>query len=140
MGNWRTVNIIGTCSDQDLPALQKAVDVGKDWEKFHCLCYTGPSLAGLGMWAKTQINADGNLAERDFEVEDVASQLEKLVVIAPSLTIKVHCGDEWESPVCIATITVANGTVTVGAPEVERVDGLPEEQIELNLYKALLGR
>lgn len=120
MGNWRTVQIVGSCPPEQVQALHGALEWDDDWDRFHCLC-NSRSLAGVGNWADPTINAAGNLAERDYEVGDVAQQLEKLADVAPGLNVKVHCGDDWESDTCIATVVLADGKVTVGPPEVAAV-------------------
>jgi hypothetical protein len=131
MGNWRTVTIIGSISAEDAPAARQYINIGKDYDRFHCLCNTGSvSLCGLDGWMPAgggQIRAVGNLSERDYGVEDVAEVLTVLAGLAPSLALKVHCGGEWESDECIATVTVADGTVTTGPPERATVgEGLSE--------------
>lgn len=88
-----------------------------------------PGLAGLGDWVSSQVNACGNLAERDYTVADVATVLAELVQLAPSLRLKVHCGDDWESTTCIATITVGGGGVAVGPAEVESVEGAGDDLV-----------
>lgn len=75
------------------------------------------------------MNACGNLAERDYTVADVATVLAELVQLAPSLRLKVHCGDDWESTTCIATITVGGGGVAVGPAEVESVEGAGDDLV-----------
>jgi len=133
MGNWRTVWIVGKCGAEDLPALQQAVRVNSDsdddWDKFHPLCFSGLSLCGLGDWPAEVINVVGNLAERDFSVEQVVETLESLVKAAPSLEAKIHCGGDWESKDCIATVQAANGKVILLEPEVETIPGFSEAQM-----------
>jgi hypothetical protein len=136
VGNWRTLTIVGHIDAPDAPAAVAFVELGPDpanWGEFHCLCYTGMSLCGLGRWVPGgggRIFAVGNLAERDYGVEDVAEALRRMVAAAPSLDVKVHCGGEWEDPTCVATVTAHEGQVTVGPPEVERVgDGLQEQGV-----------
>jgi hypothetical protein len=149
MGNWRTVTIVGTIDPADVPAARDFVDIGRDnWDRFHCLCYTGPSLCGLGRWipvapppdgSVVAIEAFGNLSERDYGVDDVAEVLGRLVNVAPSLTLKVHCGGEWESTTCSATVTVQDGVVSVGDPEVKAVGAGLHERGELRLLAILWG-
>lgn len=142
MGNWTTVHISGACSKDDLPALSKAVNAYKnndDWSQFHCLCNTG-GLCGLGDWPGETISAIGNLAERDYGAKSVAEQLEELLKVAPSLTVKVHVGGDYESLNCAATVVCADGEVNVGKPEIETLPSIPEGQIQGNLMTALMGR
>jgi hypothetical protein len=134
MGNWTTVHISGTCKTEDLPALRKAVNTGDDWDAFHCLCNTG-GLCGLGDWTGETMSAIGNLAERDYDVEDVAEQLKELAKVAPSLNLKVHVGGDYESLDCVATVICKDGVVTI-----KELPSIPQGQIEGNLIKALMRR
>ncbi len=136
MGNWRTVQIVGTCGEQDIPALSNALTVDRDYKNFHCLSHTG-GLAGLPDWARTKFDCVGNLAERDYDVEDVARQLGKLAAIAPSLTLKIHCGGDYEDKQCIATIALANGQVAIGEPEIETIAEISEHQIAANFFESI---
>jgi hypothetical protein len=136
MGNWTTVHISGTCNKEDLPALKEAVNTGDDWSKFHCLCNTG-GLCGLGDWANESISALGNLAERDYGVEDIAEQLEKLVKEAPSLKVKIHVGGDYESLKCAATVICEDGKVSIDEPEIKELPSIPQGQIQANLLKAM---
>lgn len=138
MGNWRRVNMIGSCDMKDLSALREEVNTGEDWDRFHCLSNTGHhGLGGLNDWVHEKISAIGNLAERDYSVESIVETLQKLVQAAPSLTLTVHCGDDWESSKCIATITVKDGKVVRGDPTIPELMEISEEQIMGNLMKAL---
>lgn len=132
MGDWRTVHIVGTCKADEVPALSKACECGDDdYDNFHCLSYNErrPSLCGLFKWPSEKINAIGNLAERDFGIDDVSEQLKKLVVAAPSLDIKVHCGGSYEDKKVVSTVTAKDGVVTVGPPEQEVIAELSQEHI-----------
>ena len=138
MGNWMTVNMLGTCAAAELPALRKACNPGKDWDNFHALCFDGsPSLCGLNDWTGEKISAIGNLAERDYTVASVAKTCEMLVKAAPSLTLKIHCGGDYEDKKCAATITVENGTVRTGEPEVAELMDISPAQIETNMRRAM---
>jgi hypothetical protein len=140
MGNWMTVHIIGTCAPSEVGLL--ADEIAYDREDrdnrhpFHCLCNTG-GICGLGNWADTNIDRIGNLAERGYTVESVAQQLEKIAIRVPSLRLKVYCGGDYESTKCTATITLENGKAVVGMSEVDDVGGIPVEQMNDNLMKAL---
>jgi hypothetical protein len=131
MGNWRTVVLQGTLDPADLVRLRERLQINdymddQEWEaKYGPLSYTAQgSLFGLNNWPATTIDARGNLFERDCSVQDVAEQLVELVRIAPSLALKVHCGGDWESETCIATITVDDGVVVTSDPEVDSVAGV----------------
>ena len=97
-----------------------------------------PGLCGLGDWPAERVDRCGNLAERDYSVEDVAEELRRLVHIAPSMLLKVHCGGEYESEECVATISVGEGVVAVGGPEQPNVAGPPEGQMMGNLFQNLI--
>jgi hypothetical protein len=137
---WRLVGRIGRA---DAPAAVGFVELGPDpgnWDAFHCLCWPGPSLCGLGRWVPYVggvVHAVGNLAERDYGVEDVAETLRRMVLIAPSLDVKVHCGGECEDPTCVATISARDGRVTVGPPEIEQVGEGMEGQGIVRLFEIL---
>lgn len=139
MGNWRTVNIIGTCEAGELPVLKYMASYDrKKFERFGPLS-TGESLCGLDHWPAENMNVSGNLAERDYSVEDVATHLRELVLVAPSLNLKIHCGGEHESLECVATITVEKGLVTVGLPECQEIRDMSaaetNERITILLFK-----
>jgi len=131
MGNWRTVWIVGTVSPDEVNPLRDKCffDVGFGGHgEYHCLSFTIPcSCCGIDDWVAKKMNRVGNLAERDYAVEDVAKKLEELVKVAPSLDIKVHCGGDFEDKKCVATIIVKDGKVTTVKPEVEI---LPEQSVD----------
>ena len=137
MGNWRRVYILGNCQDVDaLDEQLRCDEYGSD--SWHCLCYMPkPGLCGLGNWAARSISAIGNLGERDYSVDDVASRLRIIAEAVPSLDIKLHCGADWEGDECIATISVHQGKVMVGRPEIEALPHIPESQLQANLLKWL---
>lgn len=138
MGNWRRVQIVGTCAAADVQKLREALKPGHDYENFHCLVNGG--MAGLPNWAAEKINAVGNLAERGFTPQSVAEQLLKLLAIAPSLDVKVHCGGDYEADTCINTV-VANAApiVAVLEPEVATIPEVSAEQMTKNIYAQLSG-
>jgi len=140
MGDWRTVSISGSCPAGQLAQLREATLEphwsGKDGRKYHCLIESD-GLAGLGNWTGEEISADGNLYERNFTVDDVAAAVTYLASAAPGLELIVHCGDNWESHECVATVRLLDGRVTVGAPEVAQVAGASEEAMMSNLYAHL---
>lgn len=148
MGNWRTVNIVGTMSPQDAQALRahlgypgywKDVDNDPAWQRFGPLsfCKDQPSLCGVNDRPAPVMDRAGNLAERDYSVDDVAKTLRELLTVAPSMGLKVHCGGEYESLECVATVTVSGGAVTVGPPEIPELKPMSDEQGQLNMLRAL---
>jgi len=138
MGNWTTVHISGACDKEDVSALKKFVNTGDDWSKFHCLCNSG-GLCGLGDWATETISASGNLAERDFSASDVKEAIEDALKKAPSLTLKVHVGGDYESLECVATVNCKDGEVTIDEPEIKEIPSISQGQIQGNLMKAIYG-
>ena len=143
MGNWRTVYIIGTCPEAEVKPLVDALYAGKDYENFGPLGWMDQlGMCGLGKWPKEKINRVGNLAERNYGVDQVAEHLTEVVELSKSmgLDIKIHCGDDNEKDNCVATITCKNGKVEVGEPEIGVIPDIPDEQVKSNLYDSLLGR
>jgi hypothetical protein len=153
VGNWRTVNIVGTMTAEHAGTLLDLLNYGDyhggDQERYRrvwgspcaCLAFSlsRPGLCGLGGWPAEHVSRCGNLAERGFDVEDVAAALRALVHVAPSMLLKVHCGGEYESTECVATVSVGEGLVVVGRPERETVDTPSDEQVLVNLYQNLHG-
>lgn len=147
MGNWRTCRITGTMTAADAARLRELLDWG-DYvsdrhdvpHKAECLSFSSatPGLRGLGAWPAERMDRCGNLHERDYSVQDVAEALRVLVRLTPSMLLKVHCGGEWESDECVATISVGEGLVAVGKPEVAKIAGPPESQMLDNLMIDLL--
>jgi hypothetical protein len=150
LGNWRTVNMTGTMTEADAAALREYLgypgwrhDRGDDpaYQRFGPLsfCRDQPSLCGINDWPAPVVNRNGNLAERGYDVDDVAETLRELVAVAGSMMLVVHCGGDYESLDCVATIRVGEGVVTVGKPEVERVAEIDGDQQMGNLFRALTG-
>jgi hypothetical protein len=136
MGNWMTVNIKGTCSSEDVEILREALDTGKDYENFHCLVCGGA--CGLPNWAKEDIDVTGNLAERDYDYEDIAKQLEELGKITPSLVVDIHCGGDYESKECVKTVRLhKNGKTEIVAPLQEKIPEINPVQMADNIRKQL---
>lgn len=138
MGNWRTVNLRGQMAEADIEKANEFLNPGEDYRHWTCMSFSS-GLAGLGHWPAEVINADGNLSERDYSVDDVAETLRDLVKVAPSLELKVHCGGEYESEECLATVTVANGEVSIGAPEVPKVKAASMDSVMGRLFGHMHG-
>lgn len=146
MGNWRTVEITGTMSAADAEALTALLDRGPgyDWpgwrEPYACLSFSRarPGLCGIGAWPAVKTSRCGNLAERDYSVEDVRAALESLVTVAPSMLLTVHCGGEYESDECVATVLAGEGLVRTREPMAVTVSEPGEDQILGNLMANLL--
>lgn len=137
MGNWRRVQIVGTCGSQDVAALKAAITVDRDYTNFYCLSHTS-GICGLPMWASTEINAVGNLAERGYDAESIAEALEEIAQKVPSLAVKVHVGNDYEADDCIATVQLVNGETTVLDPEVQTIPELSKSQMNTNLMSQLM--
>lgn len=123
MGNWRTVNIVGTIDPDEVAAVRAHLRLKPDGAGFGPLTITG-GLCGLGDWPAAEVDVCGNLAERNYSVHDVYDALWALVNIAPSVNLRVHCGGDYESEECVATITAADGLVFEHDPEVATVSGV----------------
>lgn len=138
MGDWMSVEIVGTCAADEVAALRKAITTDADLTNFHCLC-GGTGIAGLPMWAAEKIDAVGNCAERDYDAESVQRTLEKIAVKVPSLAVKVHCGGPYEDKKCVATVTLFECKATIGAPEVETVREISEAQMQQNFLNSMMN-
>ena len=139
MGNWRRVLIVGTCDQADVPNLKKALDFNMyatESVEFHPLI-SGGGICGLPLWAAEQIEAVGNLAERDYSEEQVAAALRYLSSIAPSLKVRVHVGGDYEHENCAYTVRLENGEVEILRPEIEKIPAIPDAQMAQQ-FEALL--
>lgn len=146
MGNWRSVNITGTIAGADIPALRERLGYSHRRgsladQDFGPLSFDidKPSLCGINDWVRPQVSAVGNLAERDYSPEDVRAELKQLLAIAPSMMLTVHCGGNWESEECVATIRTGEGLAVLLPPEVETIAGISDEQAMANLFRALMA-
>ena len=147
MGNWMTVNMSGTMTEQDAAALREylgySFQVRGDpaMGRFGPLSFNReqPSICGLNDWPAPEVARAGNLAERGFDVADVAEELRTLVTVAGSMMLTVHCGGDNESLDCVATIRVSEGLVSAGKPEVERLEEIGDTQALANMLRALSG-
>lgn len=140
------MNVTGTMSEQDAARLREHLDYTYEpgdagMEHFGPLSFSThhPSLCGIGCWPAPGVSAAGNLAERGYEPEDVRAELEKLLGIAPSMMLVVHCGGDYESGECVATIRTGEGLAVLLPPEVTSVAGPSEGQMARNLMANLLG-
>jgi hypothetical protein len=147
VGNWRTVNITGTIAEAEIPALRGRLGYShrRGWlseQNFGPLSFDTdqPSLCGLNDWVRPKVSAIGNLAERDYAPRDVRDELEELLEIAPSMMLVIHCGGDWESDECVATIRTGEGLAVLLPPEVKQIMGIPGGQAEGNLLRVLYGR
>jgi len=145
MGKWRTVHLTGTMNQQDVGALWEHLGYSAYLSHDSALDHVGPlsfckdtlSLRGIGSWPAEKMDIIGNLHARDYSVQDVAEQLRELVAIAPSMMLVIHCGGEWESLKCVATIRTGEGLVAVMKPEVEKIIDVNDDQLTLESYRSL---
>jgi hypothetical protein len=135
MGNWRRVLIDGTCAPADVLKLRTMVGGDNGTEP---LCGDASSLCGLPNWAASRIHAVGNCSERDFGLQDIANHLVNLRDAAPSLDIKVHCGGDYESDECVATVVVNAEGVRCLAPEISTIPPLTSDMLQGRMSSLLL--
>ncbi len=131
VGNWKRVQIQGTCPADQAAALRAALNPGRDFENFHCLVNGGAM--GLPNWAAEKIEAVGNLAERGYDEESVANTLEGLAEKAPGLEVVVHVGADYEKDECVASVALVGGKATVTEPKVEKIPPTPLGQVQDNV-------
>ena len=130
MGNWRRVHIQGSCDYSEIQILKSAITYNRNTlEGFHCLVNGG--ICGLPNWASESINAVGNLAERDYDEFDIEEALLEISVKVPSLSVKVHLGNDNESNDCVNTIILNNGSVEIKDPEVSKIPEISESQMAM---------
>jgi hypothetical protein len=142
----------GTMSERDAAALRQYLGYShrfissgeaRDpaWDHFGPLSFDRdqPSLCGLNDWPAAKVARSGNLAERDYSVEDVGECLSGLVAVAPTMLLVIHCGGERESTECVATIRVGEGLVAVGPPEVQAIEPMSDAEATVNMFRALTG-
>ena len=146
MGNWMRLHLTGTCAESETEALKAALTVNlkgnfdsEAWRRVGPLTIS-EGLCGLGSWSAAVVSAVGNAFERDYDEESVQAQLEKLVEIAPSLELTVHCGGDYESAKCVATVKVSNGKVELLPPGVETLPEIDEDVMMGRLLKAVKPR
>lgn len=135
MGNWRTVNISGHIGADEIDAARELLtraanydpwmyDDGENEElcSLYCLAF-GKGLCGLHDWIRPSgnINAIGNLYERDFDNDDIEKALSVLARKFPTLVLTLHSGDDWESLRCTATFHVKDGACRRCPPEIDEL-------------------
>ena len=130
MGNWRTVNITGRMDPDEAKDLIAELSDESSWTPAECLSM-GHSLCGLNQWVTDDgfIDAIGNLAERDFDNDDIEKALVYLADKYHGLQLTLHSGSDWEELECTATFHVSNGRVERCEPEVKTIHGITQEQI-----------
>lgn len=137
MGNWRTVKLEGSCDPSEVDELRTACTMDNSASGgWHCLSMSN-GLCGLGHWVGCHIDALGNLCERDYEVEDVAAQLEALAKVAPSLRLTVHCGGDRESKTVVASLVLEEGVVETCAPMIATLGDISDAQMNSHFFAQL---
>lgn len=145
MGNWMRLSLTGSCDESEVGALRDVlvVDLYGDvdspaWKMLGPLSIS-ESLCGLGDWPAAVISDVGNAFERDYTAECVRSQLARLAKIAPSLALTVHCGGDFESADCVATVKAKEGTAEILPPEVKALPEISEDAAMGRLFKTMGG-
>lgn len=138
MGNWRTVHLKGTCAPEHVPELRAFLSRGFTDPGWGCLHSGG--IWGLQNWAGETFEAVGNLGERDFEPEDVAEELRKIIRdVAPSLKAQVDCGADRESLECVATVLVGeDSTVAVLPPAVDTIPPVDAAAADMRFLRSIM--
>jgi hypothetical protein len=137
MGNWKTVRIVGTMSAEDAQKVRKYLSCGFDSNDWGCLHNGG--MAGLPNWGKEKVNCIGNLGERGYDEDSILKELEKISEFAPSLSISIHMGDDYERTNCVKSIVLQNGKGQILDPLIEDIGSIPQDQVEANLLAQLRG-
>jgi hypothetical protein len=152
MGNWRTVNISGHIGTDDIDAAREMLKRAANYDPWmyeggeneelcslHCLAF-GNGICGLHDWIRPSgnINAIGNLYERDFDNDDIEKALSVLARKFPTLVLALHSGDDWESLHCTATFHVKDGECKRCPPEIEELSKISSESM-INNFLAALG-
>jgi hypothetical protein len=135
MGNWRTVNLVGTLSTEDAKKVHDYLELNYQHNDWNCLHNGG--IYGLPNWGETIIDCVGNLAERNYDAEDILEELEKIAIFAPSLSIIVHCGGNYESNECVSSIVFNQGKGEIVEPLIDKIGEIPSSQIGDNFKKQL---
>lgn len=140
MGNWRTVNITGRMDPDEAKNLIAELSGESNRTPAKCLSM-GHSLCGLNQWVTDDgfIDAIGNLAEHDFDNDDIEKALAYLADKYHSLQLTLHSGSDWEKLECTATFHVTNGKVERCEPEVKTIHGIPQGQSISRLFDMLYG-
>lgn len=150
MGNWRTVNITGHIGSEEIDAARELLsrtahydpwirdDESEEMDALYCMAF-GEGICGLHDWIRPdgEINAVGNLHERDFDNDDIEKALSILAKKFPTLELTLHSGDDWESLHCTATFHVKDGECKRCPPEIEELSEISSESMMGNLWAAL---
>jgi hypothetical protein len=143
MGDWRTVHLEGSIDETDVEKLRTRLiydyhntDLN---QTFSCLGWSPQaSLCGLNEWVKPgAFEAVGNLHERGYDVEDVATEVRILAALAPSLRLVIDVGGAYESEDVEATVLIGEDrTVAVLPPRIEK-GNIPDSVLAANAVQAI---
>lgn len=139
MGNWRTVNVIGNVSEEEAIPMRQILASKNNWDEnidynslppIDCFKFVD-SLCGLDEWVKPNgnINAIGNLAERDYDNDDIEKALKYLAEKFPSLELTLHSGSDYEDLTCSATFIVKDGKVIKEKPQIEKLQEINQDMM-----------
>ena len=139
MGNWRTVDIKGYMDKIEASELRKELSEKTEWDSPAACLRMSKSLCGLNQWVDEDgiIDSVGNLAERDYDNDDIERALTYIVEKYPSLELTLHSGSDWESLVCSATFHVKDGIVKRSEPKVDTIREINKGLIGARLYAML---
>lgn len=149
MGNWRTVQVEGKVNPEEAKQMIQSLTPNWDSEtwiqsednnRLYFLLH-GDGICALGRWVypNGEIKGQGNVYERNCEIEDLKNELTYLAEKFPSLDMKLHAGADYEDEACVATFIVYNGKVAQVEPMIDKVSGVTPEQMRVNLLKQLGG-
>ena len=151
MGNWRTVNITGHIDIKDVNEARDLLTMASKYDPWmyddgeceemcslYCMAF-GEGICGLHDWISPngEINAIGNLHERDFDNDDIEKALTVLARKFPSLELTLHSGDDWESLHCTATFHVKDGICKRCNPEVDELMAISTSSMMGAFFRAL---
>lgn len=142
MGNWRTVDMRGSISKADVQSICDELSDQNGWvTPAECLTM-GRSICGIDQWVRPDgtIDTSGNLAERDYDNDDIERALTYLAEKYPSLELTLHSGSDWESLECSATFHVKDGVVTRCEPELSTIRGIDPSTMKERLAGFIYGR
>ena len=133
MGDWRIIQITGTCAQRHIKILDSRIrcpdsaHTPRDSERWNDFVEGPLSMHPKGNhlpgsryvdWVRKTIDYCGLCFERNYTLDDIEHFLWKLAGIAPSLCLKVHCGGDFQNPECIATFHLIDGHVSRLKPEI----------------------
>lgn len=139
MGDWRRVQVEGTCGADDVERLRLLLGVSFETDEWDCLCSGGicglPNFGGM-----ERFSVIGNLCERDYDEHGVAEHLTALLKECPSLSCKIHVGSSHEEPECVATVVACNGKVLIRPADIKEVPDIDGDQMQDAMLSMLMGK